>query len=124
MDHTRGKSWPTNRLRLADLWLHSRSPPISAWQPDKLVRSYVLAVGLARATDLSESGVRAAFFASLVRPWDARPRPHSRPDSEARLSGGDELVSRRAAAAADFGNRREVLALTLGTGRGAGAPTV
>lgn len=85
-------------------------------QPEKAVRSCLLATGLGRALGLSEEDVRDVFFASLVRHLGCT----ATAALEARLFGGDELASRRASEPADFGNRREMLTVTLGTGRGSG----
>ena len=85
-------------------------------QPEKAVRSCLLATGLGRALGLPDEEVRDVYFASLMRHLGCT----ATASLEARLFGGDELASRRAAEPADFGNRREMLALTLGTGRGSG----
>ncbi|MFI2431295.1 HD domain-containing phosphohydrolase [Streptomyces sp. NPDC018693] len=84
--------------------------------PEKAVRSCLLATGLARALDLPERQVRDVYLASLLRHLGCT----ATAAVEARLFGGDELASRSAAEPADFGDAREMLALTLGTGRGAG----
>jgi HD-GYP domain-containing protein (c-di-GMP phosphodiesterase class II) len=85
-------------------------------QPEKAVRSCLLATGLGRALGLPDEEVRVVYFASLMRHLGCT----ATASLEARWFGGDELTSRRAAEPADFGNRREMLALTLGTGRNSG----
>ena len=85
-------------------------------QPEKAVRSCLLATGLGRALGLPHEEVRDVYFASLMRHLGCT----ATASLEARWFGGDELASRRLAEPADFGNRREMLALMLGTGRGSG----
>lgn len=85
-------------------------------QPEKAVRSCLLATGLGRALGLAEGEVRDVYFASLMRHIGCT----ATASLEGRWFGGDELASRRLAEPADFGNRREMLALTLATGRGSG----
>ncbi|MGP4089895.1 HD domain-containing phosphohydrolase [Streptomyces sp. KR55] len=84
--------------------------------PETAIRSCLLATGLARALDLPDGQVRGVHLASLLRHLGCT----ATAAVEARLYGGDELASRSAAEPADFGDVREALALTLGTGRGAG----
>ena len=83
--------------------------------PETALRSCLLATGLARAMDLPEAQVRDTCLGALLRHVGCT----ATASVEARLYG-DELVSRRAAQPADFGNPREMLNLTLSTGRGAG----
>lgn len=85
-------------------------------QPEKAIRSCLLATGLGRALGLPDEEVHDVYFASLLRHLGCT----ATASLEARLFGGDELASRRAAEPADFGNRREMLAFTLGMGRGSG----
>lgn len=84
--------------------------------PETALRSCVLAMRLGRAMDLPEADVRDVCLGSLLRHLGCT----ATAALEARLYGGDELVSRAAAQMADFGDPREMLALTLTTGRGAG----
>ena len=84
--------------------------------PEKGVRSCLLATGLARALGLPGEDVRDVYFASLMRHLGCT----ATAALEARLFGGDELASRRVFEPADFGDRREMLALTLSTGRASG----
>ena len=84
--------------------------------PETALRSSLLATRLARAIELPEADVRNACLGTLLRHVGCT----ATASSEARLYGGDELVSRQAAQPADFGNPREMLPLMLSTGRGAG----
>lgn len=106
------------RLLLADLLAAlSVATDLGMGQPpEKAIRSCLLATGLARALDVPEAQVRDVYLASLLRHLGCT----ATAAVEARIYGGDELASRRAAEPADFGSAREALALILGTGRGAG----
>ena len=106
------------RLRLMDLLAGlSLATDLGMGQPpETALRCCVLATRLARALDLPEDDVRDAFLGSLLRHLGCT----ATAAIEARQYGGDELVSRSAAQPADFGDPREMLALTLATGRGAG----
>lgn len=84
--------------------------------PETALRACLLATGLARASDVPEPAVREVCLGALLRHLGCT----ATAAAEARLYGGDELVSRSAAQSADFGSPREMLALTLSTGRGAG----
>jgi HD-GYP domain-containing protein (c-di-GMP phosphodiesterase class II) len=84
--------------------------------PEHAVRSCLLATGLGRALGMADKDVADVYFASLLRHVGCT----ATAALEARLFGGDELASRSAAEPVDFGNRREMLALTLGLGRGSG----
>jgi len=84
--------------------------------PEKAVRSCLLATGLGRALGLPHQAVRDVYFATLLRHLGCT----ASAALEASWFGGDELASRRAAEPADFGHRREMLALTLSAGRGGG----
>ncbi len=84
--------------------------------PEKAVRSCLLATGLGRALGLRDEEVREVYYASLLRHLGCT----ATASLEAGYFGGDELASRRASEPADFGNRREMLRLTLGAGRGSG----
>ena len=107
-----------HRLRLMDLLAAlSVSTDLGMGQPpETALRSSLLASKLARAMDLPEGDVRNACLGTLLRHVGCT----ATAAAEARLFGGDELVSRQAAQPADFGNPREMLSLTLSTGRGAG----
>ncbi len=84
--------------------------------PETALRSCVLASRLARAMDLPEADVRDVCLGSLLRHLGCT----ATAAIEARQYGGDELVSRAAAQPVDFGDPRDMLALTLATGRRAG----
>lgn len=107
------------RLRLMDLLAAlSVATDLGMGQPpETALRCCLLATRLARALDLSEADVRDVCLGSLLRHLGCT----ATAAVEARRYGGDELVSRAAAQPADFGDPREMLALTLATGRGAGA---
>jgi HD-GYP domain-containing protein (c-di-GMP phosphodiesterase class II)/DNA-binding CsgD family transcriptional regulator len=109
---------PQGDLRLSDLLaaLSVATDLGMGQQPEKAVRSCLLATGLGRAIGLPDEEVRDVYFASLMRHLGCT----ATASLEARLFGGDELASRRVSEPADFGNGREMLALTLGTGRGSG----
>jgi hypothetical protein len=106
------------RLRLMDLLAGlSLATDLGMGQPpETALRCCVLATWLARALDLPEDDVRDVFLGSLLRHLGCT----ATAAIEARQYGGGELVSRSAAQPADFGDPREMLALTLATGRGAG----
>ncbi|MGH3863177.1 HD domain-containing phosphohydrolase [Actinokineospora sp.] len=106
------------RLRMADLLaaLSVATDLGMGRPPEKAIRSCLLATGLARALDRPDAQVRAVYLASLVRHVGCT----ATAALEARIYGGDELASRRAAEPADFGDSREMLAMTFGIGRGAG----
>jgi HD-GYP domain-containing protein (c-di-GMP phosphodiesterase class II) len=105
-------------LRLADLLaaLSVTTDLGMGWPPEKAIRTCLLATGLARGMGLPDGEVRDVFYASLLRHLGCT----ATAALEARLYGGDELASRRAAEPTDFASPREMLALVLGTGRGAG----
>lgn len=108
----------SRRLRLLDLLAAlSVATDLGMGQPpETALRSSLLATRLARAIELPEDEVRNACLGTLLRHVGCT----ATASAEARLYGGDELVSRRAAQPADFGNPRDMLPLMLGTGRGAG----
>lgn len=107
-----------HRLRLMDLLAAlSVTTDLGMGQPpETALRSCLLATGLARAMDLGEADVRDSCWGTLLRHVGCT----ATASAEARLYGGDELVSRREAQPADFGNPREMVRLTWGTGRGSG----
>lgn len=106
------------QLRLADLLAAlSVTTDLGMGQPpEKAIRTCLLATGLARALALPEEEVRAVHHATLLRHLGCT----ASASLEARLYGGDELVSRPAAEPTDFGDSRQMLALVAGTGRGSG----
>ena len=105
----RGEHGPVSdpRLRLMDLLAAlSVATDLGMGQPpETALRCSVLATGLARAMDLPEDDVRNACLGTLLRHVGCT----ATASVEARLYGGDELVSRQAAQPADFGNPREML---------------
>ena len=105
-------------LRLADLLAAlSVTTDLGMGQPpEKAIRTCLLATGLARGMGLPDGQVRDVYHASLLRHLGCT----ATASLEAQLYGGDELASRRVAEPTDFGSPREMLALVLGTGRGAG----
>lgn len=84
--------------------------------PEKAIRSCAVATGLASAMGLPEEQVRDVYLATLLRHLGCTATARD----EAFWFGGDELASRPAAERADFGSVREMVALTLGSGRGSG----
>ena len=109
---------PGDRPRLLELLAAlSVATDLGMGQPaETALRSSVLAMGLARALELPDDDVRTAGVGTLLRHIGYTVTAAA----EARLYG-DELESRRAAQPADFGDRREMLALTLASTRGTGA---
>jgi len=109
---------PGDRPRLLELLAAlSVATDLGMGQPaETALRSSVLAMGLARALELPDDDVRTAGVGTLLRHIGCTVTAAA----EARLYG-DELESRRAAQPADFGDRREMLALALASGRGSGA---
>ncbi|MFE9256095.1 HD domain-containing phosphohydrolase [Streptomyces sp. NPDC006879] len=107
-----------NQLRLMDLLAAlSVATDLGMGQPpEKAIRSCLLATGLARALDLPDQQVREVYTASLLRHLGCT----ATAAVEARVYGGDELVSRSAAEPVDFASPRETFELMLGIGRGAG----
>lgn len=105
-------------LRLADLLAAlSVATDLGMGQsPEKAIRSCLVGTGLARAMDLPTHQVRDVYLATLLRHLGCTATAHE----EAYWFGGDELKSRPASERADFGKPSEMVALTLGTGRGAG----
>lgn len=108
----------SRELRLADLLAAlSVTTDLGMGQPpEKAIRTCLLATAMARAMDLPDAQVRDVYYASLLRHLGCT----ATAALEARLYGGDELASRRAAEPADFGDLREMLTLVLATGRGSG----
>ena len=111
-----GRTTPQD-LRLADLLvaISVASDLGMGYEPEKAIRSCLLATRLARELDLQEEEVRDVYLTTLLRHLGCTATAHE----EARIFG-DDLASRPAAERADFGNTGEVLRLTLATGRGAG----
>lgn len=109
---------PDDELRLADL-LCALSVTLDlamAQAPEKSIRACLVATGLARELSLSEPEVADVYYATLLRHLGCTATNHE----EAYLFGPDELSARALAERTDAGDRREVLALMLQTGKGAG----
>ncbi|RYP81146.1 HD domain-containing protein [Nocardioides guangzhouensis] len=107
-----------SRLRLVDLLAAlSVATDLGMGQPPgTALRCCLLATGLARSRDLAEDDVRSVFLGTMLRHIGCT----ATAAVEVRVYGGNELVSRRAAQPADFGNPREMVRLTLSSGQGAG----
>jgi HD-GYP domain-containing protein (c-di-GMP phosphodiesterase class II)/DNA-binding CsgD family transcriptional regulator len=105
-------------LRLADLLCAlSVSLDLAMDQaPEKSIRSCLVAVGLARRLGLPDAEVCDVYYATLLRHLGCTATTHE----ETYLVGPNELGLRPQAERTDPGNHREVLALLLQSGRGAG----
>ncbi len=108
----------TRDLRLVDLLAAiSVATDLGMGQaPEKAIRSCLLATGLARGLDLPGEDVRTVYLTTLLRHLGCTATAHE----ESFAFGGNELTFRPVAERTDFGKGREVLALTMGTGRGSG----
>jgi HD-GYP domain-containing protein (c-di-GMP phosphodiesterase class II) len=84
-------------------------------EPEKAVRTCLVAVELARALDLPDQSVRDVYYASLLQHLGCTATNHE----EAYLVG-DELAGRPQAERTDLGSGRESLALLAAVGRGTG----
>jgi HD-GYP domain-containing protein (c-di-GMP phosphodiesterase class II) len=107
-----------DEVRLADL-LCALSVTLDlamAQPPEKSIRSCLIAVGLARRLGLPEVEVSDVYYATLLRHLGCTATAHE----ESYLMGPNELALRPQAERTDSGNRREVLAMLLQSGRGAG----
>ncbi len=85
--------------------------------PEKAIRSCLVATGLADRLELPGRQRRDVYYVTLLRHLGCT----ATASEEARLFGGDELVSRPVAERTDFGRPREMLAMMLATGRGTGS---
>lgn len=105
-------------LRLADLLaaISVATDLGMGYEPEKAMRSCLLATRLARGLDLPEDDVREVYLTTLLRHLGCTATAHE----ESYLFGPDEIASRPEAERTDFGSAREMLGLTLATGRGAG----
>ena len=105
-------------LRLADLLVAiSVATDIGmGYEPDKAIRSCVVATGLARSLGLRDADLRDVYLTTLLRHLGCT----ATANEEAFLFGGDELASRPGGERTDFGNPLEALRLTMATGRGTG----
>ena len=105
-------------LRLSDLLAAlSVATDLGMGQPpEKALRSCLLATGLARALASRTRRCRDVYLGALLRHVGCTATASARHACTAATSSCPGSVAQPA----DFGNRREMLALTLGTGRGAG----
>src|SRR5688572_13903751 len=105
-------------LRLADLLaaLSVATDLGMGQEPEKAVRSCLVATHLARAMDLPEPVVRDVYYTTLLQHVGCTAPAHER----AHLFG-DELAGAPLAERTDEASRRESLALLLSVGRGTGA---
>jgi HD-GYP domain-containing protein (c-di-GMP phosphodiesterase class II) len=103
----------THRLRLADvLAALSVVTDIGHGQaPETAMRVCVVASMLAERLNLSGSERSHVYFAALLRHIGCTAYSHE----EASLFGGDEIAMRAAVAAADMGNPREAISVTIST---------
>jgi HD-GYP domain-containing protein (c-di-GMP phosphodiesterase class II) len=85
-------------------------------EPEKAVRSCLVATGLARALGLPEPEVRDVYYLALLQHLGCTAPAH-----EWTHLFGDDLVTTPIAERTDDRNPREVLALLLAAGRGMGA---
>jgi putative nucleotidyltransferase with HDIG domain len=87
-----------------------------AQAPEKAIRSCLVATRLAVELGLPDRDVRDVHLTTLMRHLGCT----ATAADEAFHFGGDELASRPASERTDFGSPREMIALTLSTGRGTG----
>jgi HD-GYP domain-containing protein (c-di-GMP phosphodiesterase class II)/DNA-binding CsgD family transcriptional regulator len=88
-------------------------------EPEKAVRTCVVAVHLARELDLPEATVRDVYYASLLQHLGC-----TAPNHEETYLSGDDLESRPQAERTDAGSPGEMLGLVAAVGRGTGARRV
>jgi HD-GYP domain-containing protein (c-di-GMP phosphodiesterase class II) len=105
-------------LRLADLLaaLSVATDLGMGQEPEKAVRTCLVATELARAMELPDPDVRDVFYTALLKHLGCTAPSHE----TAWLLGDDLAVSPRTERT-DVGSRRELLALTAAAGRGTGA---
>jgi HD-GYP domain-containing protein (c-di-GMP phosphodiesterase class II) len=108
---------PDEDLRLADLLaaLSVATDLGMGQEPEKAVRSCLVATHLARAMGLPEQAVRDTFYTTLLRHVGCTAPAH-----EIAYLVGDDLAGAPQAERTDSANRREALALLLSVGRGTG----
>ncbi len=106
-------------LRLADLLaaLSVTTDLAMGQTPEKAIRACVVATEAARHLGVAEPEVADVYYTTLLKHLGCTATAHE----EASLFGPDELALRPVAERTDGGNPRELLALQLTTGRGAGA---
>ena len=108
---------PDDDLRLADLLaaLSVATDLGMGQEPEKAVRSCLVATHLARTMDLPDRDVRDAYYTALLQHVGC-----TAPSHEAAALFGDDLGSTPLAERTDMGNQREALALLATAGRGMG----
>ena len=108
-------------LRLADLLaaLSVATDLGMGQEPEKAVRTCLVATELARAMDLPEPEVRDVFYTALLKHLGC-----TAPSHETAWLVGDDLAGAPVAERTDVADRREVLALMAATGRGTGVHRV
>jgi putative nucleotidyltransferase with HDIG domain len=108
-------------LRLADLLaaLSVATDLGMGQEPEKAVRTCLLATRLARAMDLPDPDVRDVFYTALLKHLGC-----TAPSHEAAYLLGDDLAGTPQTERTDIANRREVLALTAAVGKGMGVHRV
>ena len=84
-------------------------------EPEKAVRTCLVATQLARAMDLPGPDVRDVFYTALLKHLGC-----TAPSHEAAHLLGDDLAGAPRTERTDVANRREVLALTAAVGKGTG----
>jgi putative nucleotidyltransferase with HDIG domain len=84
-------------------------------EPEKAVRTCLVATQLARAMDLPDADVRDVFYTALLKHLGC-----TAPSHETAYLLGDDLAGAPVAERTDVADRREALALTAAAGRGMG----
>jgi HD-GYP domain-containing protein (c-di-GMP phosphodiesterase class II) len=108
-------------LRLADLLaaLSVATDLGMGQEPEKAVRSCLVATHLARAMDLPDPEVRDVFYTALLKHLGC-----TAPGHEVAHLVGDELAGTPRTERTDVASRRELLALTAAAGKGMGVQRV
>jgi HD-GYP domain-containing protein (c-di-GMP phosphodiesterase class II) len=108
---------PGDDLRLADLLaaLSVATDLGMGQEPEKAVRSCLVATHLARAMDLPDRGVRDVYYTTLLQHLGCTAPAH-----EAAYLVGDDLLGASQGERTDERSRREALALMAVVGRGTG----
>jgi len=112
---------PDEELRLADLLaaLSVATDLGMGQEPEKAVRTCVVATHLARAMDLPDREVGDVFYTALLKHVGC-----TAPTHEAAYLFGDDLAGTPRAERTDAGSRREALALMASVGKGTGAQRI
>jgi HD-GYP domain-containing protein (c-di-GMP phosphodiesterase class II) len=111
-------AWDLSELRLAEILaaLSVATDLGMGQEPEKAVRTCVVATHLARALDLPEAEAQDVFYTALLKHLGC-----TAPDHEAAYLFGDELAGAPQMERTDHASRRETLALLAAAGRGTGA---